>query len=48
MPGRLPGVAYVDENLFTCSQDTQDKMKEVIAREGLNRIVVAACTPQDP
>ncbi|GAG61231.1 unnamed protein product, partial [marine sediment metagenome] len=33
------------ENLFTCSQDTQDKMKEVIERERLNRVVVAACTP---
>ncbi len=41
-----PGVAYVEENLFTCSQDTQDKMKEIIHREGLNRIVVAACTPR--
>ena len=27
----LPHVAYVEENLFTCSQDTQDKMAEVIA-----------------
>ena len=26
----LPNVAYVEENLFTCSQDTQDKMVEVI------------------
>jgi heterodisulfide reductase subunit A len=42
----LPGVAYVEENLFTCSQDTQDKMKEVIEREQLNRVVVAACTPR--
>ena len=42
----LPGVAYVDENLFTCSQDTQDVMREVIEREGLNRVVVAACTPR--
>ena len=42
----LPGVIYVEENLFTCSQDTQDKMKEVIEREGLNRVVVAACTPR--
>jgi heterodisulfide reductase subunit A len=41
----LPGVTYVEENLFTCSQDTQEKMKEVIEREGLNRVVVAACTP---
>ena len=42
----LPGVGYVEDNLFTCSQDTQEKMKEVIKREKLNRIVVAACTPR--
>jgi heterodisulfide reductase subunit A-like polyferredoxin len=42
----LPGVAYVEENLFTCSQDTQDKMEEVIKEQNLNRIVVAACTPR--
>jgi len=41
----LPAVAYVEENLFTCSQDTQDKMVEVIRKHKLNRIVVAACTP---
>jgi heterodisulfide reductase subunit A len=35
----LPGVTYVEENLFTCSQDTQDKMRDVIEREGLNRVV---------
>jgi heterodisulfide reductase subunit A2 len=42
----LPRVAYVEENLFTCSQDTQDKMMEILKKEGLNRIVVAACTPR--
>ena len=42
----LPGVAHVEENLFTCSQDTQDKMVEVIGEQRLNRIVVAACTPR--
>ena len=42
----LPGVAFVEENLFTCSQDTQDKIKEAIEKEGLNRVVVAACTPR--
>jgi len=26
----LPGVVYVEENLFTCAQDTQEKMKEII------------------
>ena len=42
----LPGVVYVEENLFTCSQDTQEKMVEVIKEQNLNRIVVAACTPR--
>jgi heterodisulfide reductase subunit A len=42
----LPFVTFVTNNLFTCSQDTQDKMAEVIKEEGLNRVVVAACTPR--
>jgi heterodisulfide reductase subunit A len=42
----LPHVVYVEENLFTCSQDTQEKMAEVIEEQGLNRVVVAACTPR--
>ncbi|HMA66482.1 MAG TPA: FAD-dependent oxidoreductase, partial [Desulfosalsimonadaceae bacterium] len=42
----LPYVEYVDQNLFTCSQDTQDNMTEIIKEKGLNRIVVAACTPK--
>ena len=42
----LPGVVYVEENLFTCSQDTQDKMTEIVREKGLNRVVVAACTPR--
>jgi len=41
----LPRVVYVDQALFTCSQDTQDRMKETIKEQGLNRVVVAACTP---
>jgi len=42
----LPGVAFADDNLFTCSQDTQDKIKEVITEHGLNRVVVASCSPK--
>jgi heterodisulfide reductase subunit A2 len=42
----LPYVEYVGENLFSCSQDTQEKIKEVIRENRLNRIVVAACTPR--
>ncbi len=42
----LPGVIYSEENLFTCSQDTQDKMTQVIKEKGLNKVVVAACSPK--
>ncbi len=42
----LPHVAFADENLFTCSQDTQDKIKEVIKEHQLNRVVVASCSPK--
>jgi heterodisulfide reductase subunit A2 len=42
----LPGVVYADENMFTCSQDTQDMMTQVIKDKKLNRVVVAACTPR--
>ncbi len=42
----LPGVTYAEENLFSCSQDTQEKMVEVIKEQNLNRVVVAACTPR--
>ena len=42
----LPHVAFADENLFTCSQDTQDKIKEVIKEHDLNRVVVASCSPK--
>ena len=42
----LPGVAYVEENMFSCSQDTQKNLTEVIKEHRLNRVVVAACTPK--
>ena len=42
----LPYVAYAEENLYTCSQDTQDHIREVIEEHSLNRIVVASCSPR--
>ena len=42
----LPYVDYAEDNLFTCSEDTQAKMKEVITERQLNRMVVASCTPR--
>jgi len=42
----LPHVVFADQNLFTCSQDTQEKIKEVIKEKKLNRVVVASCSPR--
>ena len=43
---QLPGVVHVERNLFSCSQDTQEQMIQTIKEKGLNRVVVAACTPR--
>jgi len=40
----LPNVVWAEENLFTCSQDTQVKIKERIKEHKLNRVVVASCS----
>ncbi len=42
----LPGVVLADQNLFTCSADTQDKILEAIKDNKLNRVVVASCSPR--
>ena len=42
----LPYVEYVTDNLYTCSQDTQEAIAQAIKDNNLNRIVVAACTPK--
>ncbi|RLB17300.1 MAG: 4Fe-4S ferredoxin, partial [Deltaproteobacteria bacterium] len=42
----LPFVEHVDENLFSCSQDTQENITRAIKEHKLNRVVVASCTPQ--
>ena len=42
----LPHVVYCEDNLYTCSQDTQEIIKEKIKEHNLNRIVIASCTPR--
>jgi heterodisulfide reductase subunit A-like polyferredoxin len=42
----LPHVVFAGQNLFTCSQDSQELMKQTIAEHRLNRVVVAACSPK--
>jgi heterodisulfide reductase subunit A len=42
----LPYVEYATENIYSCAQDTQDSMAQIIKQKKLNRVVVAACTPK--
>jgi heterodisulfide reductase subunit A len=39
-------VTLADQNLFTCSADTQDKILAAIQEHKLNRVVVASCSPR--
>lgn len=42
----LPHVVHAENNLFACSTDTQALLAKKIEEYGLNRIVIAACTPR--
>ncbi|KPK67737.1 hypothetical protein AMJ82_09970 [candidate division TA06 bacterium SM23_40] len=42
----LPDVVYAEDNLYTCSTDTQEGIKQMIAEHDLNRVVVASCSPR--
>ena len=42
----LPDVVYAEDNLYTCSQDTQYHIREMILEHNLNRVVVASCSPR--
>jgi len=43
---KLRDVVYAEDNLYTCSQDTQIKIREKAKELNLNRVVVASCTPR--
>jgi heterodisulfide reductase subunit A len=42
----LSNVVYACDNLYTCSSDTQEKIKEAIREHHLNRVIVASCSPR--
>ncbi|AEG58504.1 FAD-dependent oxidoreductase [Desulforamulus ruminis] len=42
----LPGVVYATDKLYACSQDASAQIKEAIEENGLNRIIVASCSPR--
>ncbi|MDY6953279.1 MAG: CoB--CoM heterodisulfide reductase iron-sulfur subunit A family protein [Thermodesulfobacteriota bacterium] len=42
----LPNVVWTSDELFACSADVQEKIKGAIDAHGLNRVVVASCSPR--
>jgi heterodisulfide reductase subunit A len=42
----LPNVFHAEESLFACSTSTAQQISNTIREKGLNRVVVAACTPR--
>ncbi|MHC1582047.1 MAG: FAD-dependent oxidoreductase [Candidatus Syntropharchaeia archaeon] len=42
----LPNVVFAEEQIFSCSEDSQKRMREVIREKNLNRVIIAACTPR--
>ncbi len=42
----LPGVVHAEDRLYACSQDSIKDITERVKALGLNRVVVAACTPR--
>ncbi len=43
---KLPNVVHAEENLYSCSEDGLQSIKAAIGEHGLNRVVVASCTPR--
>lgn len=41
----LPNVAYAQEQLFSCATSYIQEIADLIKEKGLNRLVIAACTP---
>ena len=44
--GQSPGVLYAATQKYACSQPGQDAIRQAITQHGLDRIVVAACSPR--
>jgi heterodisulfide reductase subunit A len=42
----LPNVAYAQEQLFSCASNCAKEITDMINEKGLNRVVVAACSPR--
>jgi heterodisulfide reductase subunit A-like polyferredoxin len=43
---QLPFVEHAESDMYTCSDNSQERIKEVVVEKGLNRLLVASCTPR--
>jgi len=43
---QMPYVAYAENAIYVCADNTQDHIKELIKEHSLNRLLVASCTPR--
>ena len=46
MARTLPDVVYVETNKYTCSDPGQEGVKNAIIEQGIDRVVVGACSPR--
>ena len=42
----LPNVVYAQEQLFSCATNAAKEITDLVKEKGLNRVVVAACSPR--
>ncbi|MDH3943493.1 MAG: FAD-dependent oxidoreductase, partial [Anaerolineae bacterium] len=42
----LDGVVFASNQMFSCAGNTQKELEDTIKAEGINRVVVAACSPK--
>ena len=44
----LPNVVHAQEQLFSCATNSAQEITDITKEKGLNRVVVAACSPTHP
>ena len=42
----LPNVVYAQEQLFSCATNSAKEITDLAKEKGLNRVVIAACSPR--
>lgn len=42
----LPNVVYAKEQIFSCATNSAKEITELVQEKGLNRVVIAACSPR--